>query len=336
MLTARDIRGLYAIIPTPAKPGANRLDAQDTVDLAETERVINALIRDGVSGLIALGTTGECATLSHKDYEAFVTCVLETVNKRIPTIIGSTALGGHEVAHRLRLIRKLGADGTLLGLPMWQPVVDAEAIDFYRQVSEYFPQLAIMVYGNSRAFRYPFPREFWEAMAKEAPTVCAAKYSRAAKLLDSIAASNGQINFMPNNGAVKKFYELSPDTTTACWATSACMGPAPAKAMMDAILQRNQEAIDLMAAAMAWSSAPVRPITSDPETFALYNIQMEKMRMNVGGYCNAGPMRPPYDYMPADFRAAAEESGRRWKVLCDNYEGNFRFKEKAWLKEPVS
>jgi dihydrodipicolinate synthase/N-acetylneuraminate lyase len=336
MLTARDIRGLYAIIPTPAKPHANRLDAVDTVDLAETERLVNALIKDQVSGLIALGTTGECATLSHKDYEAFVTCVLETVNKRIPTFIGATALGGHEVAHRLRLLRERGADGTLLGLPMWQPVVDAEAIGFYQEVSEYFPDLAIMVYGNSRAFRYAFPTEFWEAIVKQAPTVCAAKYSKPGKLLESLAVSQGRINFMPNNGAVKKFYELSPDTTTACWATAACMGPAPAKAMMDAILQKNGEGMQTMAAAMAWSSAPVRPLTSDPELFAQYNIQMEKMRMNVAGYCQSGPMRPPYDYMPPEYRAAVEESGRRWKVLCENYQGNFRFKNKVWLEEPVS
>lgn len=333
MLTAQDVRGLYAIIPTPAKPEANRLDAQDTVDLAETERLINALIKDGVSGLMALGTTGECATLSHKDYEAFVTCVLETVGRRIPTFIGTSALGGHEVAYRLRFIRDLGADGTLLGLPMWQPVVDAEAIDFYRQVSACFPDLAVMVYANSRAFRYRFPREFWEAVVKEAPTVCAAKYSRAANLRDVIAASEGRINFMPHNGAVKKFYDLSPETTVSCWATAACMGPAPAKAMMDAILQKNEEGIETMAAAMEWVSAPVKPITSDPEVFALYNIQMEKMRMNAAGYCQSGPMRPPYDYMPAEFRAAAEVAGRRWLALCENYIGDFRFREQPWLKE---
>ena len=34
MLRAQDLRGIYAIIPTPAKPGAERLDATDTVDLA--------------------------------------------------------------------------------------------------------------------------------------------------------------------------------------------------------------------------------------------------------------------------------------------------------------
>jgi trans-o-hydroxybenzylidenepyruvate hydratase-aldolase len=336
MLNAQDIRGLYAIVPTPAKPGANRLDAVDTVNLAETERLVNALIADGVSGLIALGTTGECATLSRPDYDAFVTCVLETVNRRIPTFIGTTALGGHEVASRMRFIRQRGADGTLLGIPMWQPVVTREAIDYFRQVSECFPDVAVMVYANSRAFRYAFPIEFWEAVSAEAPTVCAAKHSRPAKLVELIAGSRGRINFVPHEMSVDKFYALSPETTTACWATSAAMGPAPARAIIEAILRDDKSAIETLSAAIAWSSAPIKPIVSDPEIFALYNIQLEKIRINAAGYCRCGPMRPPYDYMPDDYAAAAQECGRRWAALCRDYVGDFQFRDKVWLKETLA
>ena len=62
MLKAKDIVGMYAIIATPATPDASRLAATDTVDLQESERLINNLIRDGATGLIVLGTTGECAS----------------------------------------------------------------------------------------------------------------------------------------------------------------------------------------------------------------------------------------------------------------------------------
>jgi hypothetical protein len=36
MLKSTDLRGLYAIIPTPSLPGAERIGDTDTVDLAET------------------------------------------------------------------------------------------------------------------------------------------------------------------------------------------------------------------------------------------------------------------------------------------------------------
>ena len=335
MLTAQDFRGLYAIIPTPAKPGAERLDATDTVDLAESERVVNALIDDGINGLIVLGTTGECATLSQADYELFVTCVLETVDRRIPTFIGTSALGGHEVARRLRFIRERGADGSLLGLPMWQPVVDEEAVEFYRQVSEYFPDISIMVYANSRAFRYPFPEDFWRQISREAPTVCAAKHSRPAHLTELIAASQGRINFMPHEMSVHEFYGLSPETTTACWATSAAMGPAPARAIIDAILEKNSAAIDTLAAAIGWASSPIHGVVADPAVMASYNIQLEKIRINASGYCQSGPMRSPYDHMPDDFREAAEECSRRWVKLCETYLGDYRFSDPVWLADAL-
>src|SRR3954469_13659725 len=161
MLKPTDLRGVYAIIPTPAKEGADRWDAVDTVDLAETERVVNRLIGDGVSGLIVLGTTGECATLTGQEYEAFVVCVLETVKKRIPTFIGTTALGTHEVIRRTRFAAERGAGGILLGLPMWQAGNTGMAVQYYADVAEACPRTAIMVYGNNRAFRYAFPPEFW-------------------------------------------------------------------------------------------------------------------------------------------------------------------------------
>jgi dihydrodipicolinate synthase/N-acetylneuraminate lyase len=319
MLSAKDIRGLYAIIPTPAKPGANRLDAKNTVDLDESERLVKALIKDGVSGLIALGTTGECATLSRSDYDAFVGCILETVNRRIPTFIGASALGGHEVASRLSFVRELGADGTLLGLPMWQPMTTAMVLDYYRQVSDHFGDLALMVYANARAFRYAFPLDFWETVAKQAKTVVTAKYSRPKGLKELIAATRGQINFMPNEMAVAEFYAASPETTTACWATAAAMGPAPAIAIMNAILRKDQAAIKAIDADVAWASEPVKPIVDDPEVFASYNIQMEKIRINAAGYCNCGPTRSPYDHMPDDYATAARECGTRWSTLVPKY-----------------
>src|ERR1700755_1106000 len=101
VLTATGLRGLYAIIATPAKPGADRMDAADTVDLAESERLVNQLIADNVKRLIALGTTGECATLTPAEYDVFVRCVLKTVAKRVPVFIGCTALGAHEAVRRI-------------------------------------------------------------------------------------------------------------------------------------------------------------------------------------------------------------------------------------------
>jgi trans-o-hydroxybenzylidenepyruvate hydratase-aldolase len=319
MMTPSDFRGVYAIIPTPAKAGADRWDAVDTVNLAETARVINRLIADGVHGLIVLGTTGECATLTGSEYEGFVACVLETVRKRVPTFIGTTALGTHEVVRRTRFAAERGADGILLGLPMWQPLTVDMAVEYYRSISEGFPRLALMVYGNNRAFRFSFPPEFWSRVVDVAPTLIAAKYSRPKVLLDSLAASKGRVHFLPHDGGLSKFAELSPATTTACWSTASSMGPEPVLAQMRALLASDAEAMRKIAADLAWAREPIVELSSDAELFATYNIQMEKIRIEAAGYCKAGPIRPPYNVMPEPYAANARENARRWRQLCEKY-----------------
>jgi trans-o-hydroxybenzylidenepyruvate hydratase-aldolase len=323
MLKPSDMRGVYAIIPTPAKDGADRADAVDTVDLAETERVVGRLIADGVNGLIVLGTTGECATITGAEYEAFVDCVLATVKKRVPTFIGTTALGTHEVVRRGRFAADRGADGMLLGLPMWQPLTVDMAVEYYRGVSEALPRLALMVYGNGRAFRFSFPPEFWSRVVDVAPTLMAAKYSRPKALLDSLAAAKDRVHFLPHDGGVAKFAELSPQTTTACWSTAASMGPEPVLAQMRALLGKDADAMKRIATDLAWAREPIAEITGDPDLFATYNIQMEKIRIQAAGYCKAGPIRPPYNVMPERYAECAKENARRWRQLCEKYASAF-------------
>lgn len=315
-MQAVDFKGLYAIIPTPAREGAQAFGARDTVDLAETERLVSALIRDGASGLIILGTTGECATLSTGDYRAFVDCVCKTVAGRIPLFAGATAMGAHEVRDRLEFAQAQGAEGTLLGLPMWQPCTLDMAVRFYAEAAEYFPKLPIMVYANARAFRFSFPTEFWARVAKAAPTVIASKASQPVNLAENIAATEGRVHFMPPEMVAAKFHEISPETTTSCWATAAGMGPAPAKAMIDAILAGDAARIRFLTERIAWTNETFMPMLSQPDLFASYNIQFEKMRMAEAGYCVPGPCRPPYDVFPEDHAEAARECGRRWKQLC--------------------
>jgi trans-o-hydroxybenzylidenepyruvate hydratase-aldolase len=319
MMTSSDIRGVYAIIPTPSKPGADAWDAIDTVDLDETARTIDRLIADGVHGLIVLGTMGECATLTSSEYEAFAACVLQTVRKRIPAFIGTTALGTHEVVRRTRFVAGLGADGILLGMPMWQPLTMDMAVDYYRSIAEGFPHLPIMVYANPRAFRFPFAAEFWGRVVEVAPTVMSAKFSHADMLLDCLAASKGRVNFLPYDGAFGKFAELSRATTTACWSTAASMGPQPVLELVRAVLANDVGALKTINADHAWVREPVKSIISNVEIMASYNIQYEKTRTALAGYCKAGPLRPPYHIMPQPYFEACREHARRWRELCEKY-----------------
>ena len=317
MLGAKDVQGVLAIMPTPAREGADSLDAVDTVDLDETARLAERLVRDGVAGIMVLGTMGECATVSRSDYESYVTCLLETVRGRVPTFVGTTALGGHEIAQRIRFVKERGATGTLLGIPMWQPATLDMAVRFYATVAETFPDFPIMVYANARAFRFAFDTDFWRRVVNVAPTVMSAKFSNRGILRDAVAATEGRVNFVPPIGLAYEFAQISPETADTCWTPS--VGPQPALALMKALAAGDGDRAKAVADDIAWAAEPHHAITSSQEVFASYNIQMEKILMGASGYCRPGPIRPPYDVMPEDFEAGCRESGRRFAELRSKY-----------------
>jgi dihydrodipicolinate synthase/N-acetylneuraminate lyase len=309
-------------MPTPAKAGAERLDATDTVDLDETARLAERLVGDGAAGIMALGTMGECATTSQSDYEAYVDCLVNTVRGRIPTFVGTTALGGHEIARRIKFVKALGATGTLLGIPMWQPATLDMAVQFYRDVAQTFPDVPIMVYANPRAFRFPFDVDFWQRVVDQAPTVMSAKFSSKAILTESVAASKGRVNFVPPLGLAYEFAQISPASQTTCWMPS--VGPQVGLALMKALADGNAPQAKSVADDIAWANEPHHMITGSQEVFASYNIQMEKILMSASGYCETGPIRPPYNVMPEDFRKAATEGGQRYAKLREKYSKLFR------------
>jgi trans-o-hydroxybenzylidenepyruvate hydratase-aldolase len=317
MIKANDLSGALAIMPTPAKEGSDRLDATNTIDLDETARLAESLVRDGATGIMALGTMGECATVAHNDYEVYVDCLLQTVKGRIPTFVGTTALGGHEIARRIRFVKERGATGTLLGIPMWQPATLDMAVQFYASVAATFSDFPIMVYANARAFRFAFGVDFWKAILDKAPTVMSAKFSSKAILKDSVAATKGRVNFVPPVGLAYEFAQLSPETANTCWIPA--VGPQPALALMNALAARDAQRAKAVADDIAWAVEPHHIVTGSQDVFASYNIQLEKILMSASGYCKTGPIRPPYNVMPENFAQAARESGQRFAKLREKY-----------------
>lgn len=317
MLRATDLRGAIGIMPTPAKVGAEAWDAVDTVDLEETARLVDQFLQDGVAGIMALGTMGECATLTPKEYEEFVDCVLSTVGKRVPTLIGATAMGQHEVVRRLRFIRERGADASLLGLPMWQPCTMDMAVEYYATLSKAFPDLGIMVYANPRAFRFDFPVDFWKRIVEQAPTVMAAKFSNLGTFAEVFAATRGTVNLVPPFGRAPVFAKAASDALTACWVPA--VGPQPAVALMNAILSKDWKRMEEIEHDLEWAENPTRPYITNADIFASFNIQIEKILMNASGYTKAGPIRPPYHVVPREIKEASEEVGRRLAELQVKY-----------------
>jgi trans-o-hydroxybenzylidenepyruvate hydratase-aldolase len=316
-LTVDGVRGAWAILPTPAKPDASDWRATDTVDLNETARAINALIAAGIDGILSLGTYGECAALMLDEKRAFIGAAVEAVAGRVPFFAGTTALGTRESIRETKMAMDLGADGTMLGIPMWCKPDTPTAIQFYRDVAEAVPEAAICIYANSEAFKYEFPRPFW-AQVSEIPQVIAAKYLGIGFLAPDLRASKGRIRFLPTESNYYSAARVDPEQCTAFWTGGALCGPAPVICLRDEVAAAKRS--NDWAAAKALSERIQLAFTGlmpngDFAEFSKYNVGLEKARMNAAGWVNAGPARPPYHVVPEAFLEGARSSGRLWAKL---------------------
>ncbi|MDT5100273.1 MAG: trans-o-hydroxybenzylidenepyruvate hydratase-aldolase [Mycobacterium sp.] len=320
MLSARDVRGLLALPPTPCLEFTDWWDPEvNSVDLVEATRMARALVADGVGGIGLCGTTGECGALLWPEKAAYFGTVVDAVDGTVPVWCGTTALGTREVVRQMKAVRDLGGSGALVGLPMWQTPTPANAVRFYADLSEAVPDLPVLVYANSLFFKFDFGPQFWTQVCAQAPTVIAAKMGFVTA--EHLEAVDGRVALLAGEGgALGAMYRLAPQAVTGAWATSAAMGPEPWVAFLDAHARGDVDAARCVIEDIESIPLPV----PDFAAFAQYNAQMEKARINAAGYMNAGPCRAPYTDLPDDWVQAAESNGKAWAALRDKYRGSVK------------
>ncbi|HEY7060537.1 MAG TPA: dihydrodipicolinate synthase family protein [Chloroflexota bacterium] len=320
MLSRDDVRGVYALPPTPCKEGAGGWDVADSVDLDEAARLVENLIAAGVGGIGLCGTTGECAALLWDEKREYVDTVVQVARKRVPIIAGATALGTKEVVRQMRGLKDVGADGVLVGLPLWQTPTPESSVRFYADLAEALPDLPVMVYANSMFFKSVFPVEFWEAVAKRAPTTIMCKVSYGiGHIEDDLRVAGDKINFVVGHANLHAAYEKVGTKITACWATAAGMGPEPIIALMDAILRDDRARAKAIQADLDALPSMLPPGVEFYKEFPKYNAQVVKVRSNAAGYAKYGPFRAPYTDIPEEWVPHMETEARAWAALCKKY-----------------
>ena len=323
LLTADAIQGVWAIIPTPATPDASDWRTANTVDLDETARIVEAMIVSGVDGLLSLGTLGEGATLTWDEKRAFIATMVEVARGRVPVFAGTTTLSTRDTVAQTRGAFDLGADGTMVGPPMWNKPDVGSAVQFYKDIAEAAPEMAICVYANSFVFKFDFSPPFWAQVA-DIPQIVSAKTASAGTYLRDHRASRGRIRMMPIDAEYYAAARMDPETAVAFWSSSASCGPAPVIALRDLVAEAKRTG--------DWSKARVLndkigqailPTVAygDFNEFQIHNVALEKGRMDAAGWLKAGPNRPPHHVIPDRIKELGRLGGENWAALHRDYLG---------------
>ena len=129
-----------------------QFQADLSIDFEATQATLDALIRDGVHGLIVLGTCGENNSLNPDEKRRLLAAAVEVVDKRVPVVVGVsefTTPNACAFAHDAEVI---GADALMVLPSMVYVPTESELEMHFRQVAQ-ATSLPIMLYNNPPAYR---------------------------------------------------------------------------------------------------------------------------------------------------------------------------------------
>ena len=94
-------------------------DANEQVNYAKLEEIINFQIENGTDCIVAVGTTGEASTLSHEEHIEVIRQTVQFVNHRVPVIAGTGSNCTETAIYLSEEADKCGVDGILVVTPYY-------------------------------------------------------------------------------------------------------------------------------------------------------------------------------------------------------------------------
>ncbi|WP_058555596.1 4-hydroxy-tetrahydrodipicolinate synthase [Thiohalocapsa sp. ML1] len=138
------LRGSIVALITP-------MDAIGAVDDAALARLVDFHVEAGTAAIVAVGTTGESATLDEAEHCAVIARCVALAAGRIPVIAGTGANATAEAIRLTRCAAEVGADAALLVTPYYNKPTQAGLIAHYRAIADAvaLPQILYNVPGRT-------------------------------------------------------------------------------------------------------------------------------------------------------------------------------------------
>jgi 4-hydroxy-tetrahydrodipicolinate synthase len=131
-------RGTFTALVTPFRNGA--------IDVAAFEKLIESQIVAGISGVVAVGTTGESPTLSHEERQELIRLTIATAKKRCQVLAGTGSNATQHAVADTKTAEKLGVDGALLVAPYYNKPSQEGLFRHFKTVAD-ATSLPIMLYN---------------------------------------------------------------------------------------------------------------------------------------------------------------------------------------------
>lgn len=133
------------------------MDAEGRLDWDSLTQLVDFHLKEGTNAIVAVGTTGESATLDVDEHVAVIRHVVKQVAGRIPVIAGTGANSTREAIELTSAAKEAGADACLLVTPYYNKPTQEGLYLHHRKIAESvaIPQILYNVPGRTACDMLP-------------------------------------------------------------------------------------------------------------------------------------------------------------------------------------
>ncbi|CAG7857343.1 4-hydroxy-tetrahydrodipicolinate synthase [biofilm metagenome] len=144
------IQGSIVALVTP-------MDESGAVDKDSLRALVEFHIEQGTDALVAVGTTGESATLDDDEHIDVIKTIIDFVNGRIPVIAGTGSNSTTEAIDLTRRSQEVGADACLIVTPYYNKPTQEGLYLHYKAINDAveIPQILYNVPGRTACDMLP-------------------------------------------------------------------------------------------------------------------------------------------------------------------------------------
>src|SRR5438874_1392023 len=121
-------RGTFTALVTPFRG--------DGIDFGALEKLMEAQLAAGVTGVVAIGTTGESPTLTHDEREAVISKCVEMGKGHCQVLAGTGSYSTRDAIEATKRAKQLGADGALVVAPYYNKPSQEGLFRHFKAIAE--------------------------------------------------------------------------------------------------------------------------------------------------------------------------------------------------------
>lgn len=107
----------------------------DSVNIQEFKKLLQFQLDNNADAIIVCGTTGESSTLTTEEKIELIKCSVQTVNNKIPIIVGTGSNNTLKAIEMSKLAQNLGASGLLVVTPYYNKCTQEGLVKYYSSIA---------------------------------------------------------------------------------------------------------------------------------------------------------------------------------------------------------